>query len=74
MSSETPSHLSHLTELLTSPKMLIAPALATSNVATLGAEVEAAVAAGADAIHVNVMGEPTSPSAPPTHFVTTPPR
>ena len=35
--------------------VLIAPALATSNVAMLGAEVENAVSAGADCIHINVM-------------------
>lgn len=35
--------------------VLICPALATSNVARLGAEVAAVDAAGADAIHVNVM-------------------
>ena len=41
--------------VLGSDRLLISPALATSNVAMLGAEVERAVAAGADAIHVNVM-------------------
>ena len=74
-SSDTPNHsdLDHLSEMLASPKMIIAPALATSNVANLGAEVQAAIAAGADAIHVNVMGEPTSHTAPPPHLVTMPP-
>ena len=41
--------------VLETDKLMICPALATSNVAMLGAEVESAVAAGADAIHVNVM-------------------
>lgn len=41
--------------VLESDGVLIAPALATSNVAMLGPEVERAVAAGADVVHVNVM-------------------
>lgn len=41
--------------VLAADKLLIAPALATSNVAMLGAEAERAMDAGADAIHINVM-------------------
>ena len=42
-------------DILTSDRILIAPALATSNVAKLGEEAQAAVAAGADCLHFNVM-------------------
>ena len=42
-------------DILTSDRILIAPALATSNVAKLGVEAQAAVAAGADCLHFNVM-------------------
>ena len=42
-------------DILASDRILIAPALATSNVAKLGEEAQAAVAAGADCLHFNVM-------------------
>ena len=42
-------------DVLASDRILIAPALATSNVAKLGEEAQAAVAAGADCLHFNVM-------------------
>ena len=41
-------------DVLASDRILIAPALATSNVAKLGEEAQAAVAAGADCLHFNV--------------------
>ena len=47
-------------DILTSDRILIAPALATSNVAKLGEEAQAAVAAGADCLHFNVMDGLTS--------------
>ena len=47
-------------DILASDRILIAPALATSNVAKLGEEAQAAVAAGADCLHFNVMDGYTS--------------
>ena len=41
--------------VLAQKKMLLSPALATSNVAKLGEEAAAATAAGADCLHFNVM-------------------
>lgn len=42
-------------DVLAGDRMLISPALATSNVAKLGEEAQAVVAAGADCLHFNVM-------------------
>ena len=42
-------------EVLAGDRMLISPALATSNVAKLSEEAQAVVAAGADCLHFNVV-------------------
>ena len=56
-------------DILASDRILIAPALATSNVAKLGEEAQAAVAAGADCLHFNVMDGTSSASGRPRGII-----
>mmetsp|Transcript_9984 Transcript_9984/g.18168 ORF Transcript_9984/g.18168 Transcript_9984/m.18168 type:complete len:335 (-) Transcript_9984:168-1172(-) len=46
---------SHADQVLESNKILIAPAMATSDCANFGPEIDKAMAGGADVIHVNIM-------------------